>query len=41
MQLNIERYYSTWGDVKNKETSWQSIRSGYTNWDALKDKIYK
>ena len=41
MQLNIERYYSTWGDVKNNETSWQSIRSGYTNWDALKDKIYK
>lgn len=41
MQLNIERYYSTWGDVKNKETSWQSIRSSYTNWDALKDKIYK
>lgn len=41
MQLNIERYYSTWGDVKNKETSWNSIRSGYTNWDALKDKIYK
>ena len=41
MQLNIERYYSTWGDVKNNETSWQGIRSGYTNWDALKDKIYK
>ena len=41
MQLNIERYYSTWGDVKNNETSWKSIRSGYTNWDALKDKIYK
>ena len=41
MQLNIERYYSTWGDVKNNETSWQSIRSGHTNWDALKDKIYK
>ena len=41
MQLNIERYYSTWGDVKNNETSWQSIRSGYTNWDTLKDKIYK
>ena len=41
MQLNVERYYSTWGDVKNNETSWQSIRSGYTNWDALKDKIYK
>lgn len=41
MLLNIERYYSTWGDVKNNETSWQSIRSGYTNWDALKDKIYK
>ena len=41
MQLNIERYYSTWGDVKNNETSWQSIRSGYTNWGALKDKIYK
>ena len=41
MQLNIERYYSTWGDVKNNETSWQSIRNGYTNWDALKDKIYK
>ena len=41
MQLNIERYYSTWGDVKNNETSWQSIRSGYTNWDVLKDKIYK
>ena len=41
MQLNIERYYSTWGDVKSNETSWQSIRSGYTNWDALKDKIYK
>lgn len=41
MLLNIERYYSTWGDVKNNETSWQSIRSGYTNWVALKDKIYK
>ena len=41
MQLNIERYYSTWGDVKNNETSGQSIRSGYTYWDALKDKIYK
>ena len=41
MQLNIERYYSTWGDVKNNETSWKGIRSGYTNWDALKDKIYK
>lgn len=41
MRLNVERYYSTWGDVKNNETSWQSIRSGYTNWDALKDKIYK
>lgn len=41
MLLNIERYYSTWGEIKNNETSWQTVRSGYTNWEALKDKLYK
>lgn len=41
MLLNIERYYSTWGDVKDNETSWQTIRNGYNTWAALKDKIYK
>lgn len=37
--LVVERFYSTWGDIKDQFTSWQDLNDSKTDWNAVKNHI--
>ena len=37
--LVVERFYSTWGDIKDQFTSWQDLNDSKTDWKAVKNHI--
>lgn len=37
--LNVERYYSTWKDIKNGFGSWNAVKEQLSNWNAVKNWI--
>lgn len=39
--LVVERYYSTWGDIKNDYTSWDDLKTDKTDWKAVYNHIVR
>lgn len=37
--LSVDRFYSTWGDIKNDFTSWADVRDSFQDWSAVKNYI--
>lgn len=35
----FERFYSTWGDIKDQFISWQDLNDSKTDWKAVKNHI--
>lgn len=36
LSLKVERFYSTWGDVKNNYSSWEAVKQS-ADWSAIKN----
>lgn len=39
--LNVVRYYSTWGDIKEQFTSWQDVRDSKPSWRDVYNHIVR
>lgn len=37
--LNVVRYYSTWGMIKNRFATWGEVKEHFTNWAGVKNYI--
>lgn len=34
--LEVERWYCTWGDVKQRQEDWQAVKDNFKDWNELK-----
>ena len=39
--LNVTRYYTSWGEIKDNIESWQSLKNRYGTWDDVKWSMFK
>jgi len=36
IRLKVERWYCTWGDIKNNKASWQAVNNDFATWNDVK-----